>query len=65
MAGCVPGAVPPFGSVFGVSTLVDPSLEKQGEIINFNIGLRSRSVSMKTKDYLSLEKPTVLSFTTD
>ena len=49
VTGCVPGAVPPFGSVFKVKTLVDPSLEKQGEIINFNCGLQSQSVSMKTQ----------------
>ncbi len=64
VAGCIPGAVPPFGSVFGVPTLVDPSLEAQGDIINFNCGLRSQSLTMKTKDYLSVEKPAVFTFTT-
>ena len=35
--GCIPGAVPPFGSIFeGVSTYVDNSLKEQGDTINFN-----------------------------
>ena len=65
LTGCIPGAVPPFGSLFGVQTIVDPSLEAQGEVINFNCGLRSQSLSMSTKDYLKVENPKILSFTTD
>ena len=57
------GAVPPFGSVFGVQTYMDPSLMEQGEIINFNVGLRTHSVTMKGADYLEIEKPKVLKFT--
>ena len=44
--GCRPGAVPPFGSVFRTSTLVDESLQKQGDTINFNCGLRTHSIRM-------------------
>lgn len=65
VTGCVPGAVPPFGSVFKVKTLVDPSLSAQGEIINFNCGLQSQSVTMRTEDYFKVEQPAVLDFTTD
>ena len=55
---CIPGAVPPFGSVFGIRTLLDKSLIEQGDTINFNCGLRTHSLCLKTKDYLALEKPT-------
>lgn len=65
LTGCIPGAVPPFGSVFGLQTYMDPSLSKQGETINFNIGLRSQSLQMATKDYIEVEKPIVETFTTD
>ncbi len=57
LTGCLPGAVPPFGSVFSTPTVVDRSLLDQGETINFNAGLRTRSVNMKTKDYIDIEKP--------
>lgn len=38
ISGCIPGAVPPFGSLLKTkaNTLVDPSLQKQGTSINFN-----------------------------
>jgi Ala-tRNA(Pro) deacylase len=66
VTGCRPGAVPPFGSVFGVSTIVDESLKLQGETINFNCGLRTHSMRLKVDDYLSLEKPKLISaFTED
>ena len=64
VAGTLPGAVPPFGSLFsGVVTLVDRSLLTQGDTINFNAGLRTRSVMhLRVADYLALEKPTVCDF---
>ena len=58
VTGCVPGAVPPFGSCFGLRTFVDESLRKQGDTINFNAGLRTFSVSMTFDDYFAVEKPT-------
>ena len=33
---CIPGSVPPFGSVLGLQTYADISLE---DVLNFNIGL--------------------------
>ena len=65
VTGCRPGAVPPFGSVFGVSTIVDESLKLQGETINFNCGLRTHSMRLKVDDYLSIEKPKLISVFTE
>lgn len=62
---CLPGAVPPFGSVFGVPTLVDESLRAQGDLINFNCGLRTHSVKMGVKDYLDIEQPKVIGVFTE
>ena len=53
----MPGAIPPFGSIFGVKTFVDESLLKQGEVINFTAGLRTCSIQMNGKQYIELEKP--------
>jgi Ala-tRNA(Pro) deacylase len=59
---CLPGAVPPFGSAFGVKTLLDPSLIKQGDSINFNVGLRTHSMNLKVEDYLKAENPEIVEF---
>ena len=76
VTGCLPGAVPPFGSVFQnssgeddddsgvVVTYMDKSLREQGEIINFNAGLRTRSVEITLEDYVRIEKPLECSITT-
>jgi len=53
---CLPGAVPPFGSLFGIATWVDASLDAQ-QGINFNIGLRTESCAMDLTEYLAIEKP--------
>ena len=63
ITGCIPGAVPPFGSVWGLRTFVDAGLEEQGAEINFNVGLRTRSVSMSVADYLRVEAPTLVHVT--
>lgn len=63
LTGCIPGAVPPFGSLWGVKTYVDQSLFDQGDTINFNAGLRTTSVSISTEDYKKVENPTVGQFT--
>jgi Ala-tRNA(Pro) deacylase len=71
ITGCVPGAVPPFGSLFDtaaaggpVRTVLDASVRAQGPVINFNAGLRTLSViALPVEDYLRLEQPTELEFT--
>ena len=65
VTGCLPGAVPPFGSVFGVQTIVDESLGIQGDTINFNCGLRTHSIQMLYKDYIALEKPSKIAIFTE
>jgi prolyl-tRNA editing enzyme YbaK/EbsC (Cys-tRNA(Pro) deacylase) len=67
VTGCIPGAVPPFGSLWrgkGVwRTVVDRSLLEQGDEVNFNAGLRTRSVvGLKVAAYLAVEDPLVAVF---
>ena len=60
ITGCVPGAVPPFGSAWGLRTLMDTSVQEQGATINFNAGLRTFSVlGLSVADFLRVEAPTV------
>ena len=50
------GAIPPFGSLFGISTLCDTALGESVEI-NFNAGERTVSIRMDYNDYLAAEEP--------
>lgn len=63
VARCLPGAVPPFGSQFNIPTptFVDTSLSFV-DVINFNCGLRTRSVKMTWRAYLALEAPQIADF---
>lgn len=56
--GVQPGGVPPFGNLFGLEVIVDPSL-LQNEKIIFNAGDRSFSVGMKSAEYVEVVKPLV------
>jgi Ala-tRNA(Pro) deacylase len=56
MTGLAPGSIPPFGSLFGLPTFCDERLG-ENEVINFNAGDHSISVSMRYADYLAAEKP--------
>ncbi len=59
--GCEPGGVPPFGNLFGLRVLVDPSIAEQ-ELIDFNAGERTRSIEMRADDYLRLVRAEIVPF---
>lgn len=59
--GCEPGGVPPFGNLLGLRVIVDPSLLAQ-EWIDFNAGERTRSVEMRSADFLRLSGAEVVPF---
>lgn len=63
LTGLPPGAVPPFGSLFGLPTYCDTRLATN-ERINFNAGNNSISVSLRYEDYLKVENPTLGPFAT-
>lgn len=54
--GVLPGGVPPFGNLFGLTVYVDNGLLKNEKIV-FNAGDRSFSIGMKTVDYVSIVNP--------
>ena len=56
LTGLTPGAIPPFGSLFGLTTLCDERLGEQA-VINFNAGDHAISISMSFDDYLRAERP--------
>jgi Ala-tRNA(Pro) deacylase len=61
LTGLVPGSIPPFGSLFGLTTLCDTRLA-ENETINFNAGDHSISISMRYDDYVRVERPELGSF---
>jgi Ala-tRNA(Pro) deacylase len=61
LTGCAPGAVPPFGNLFGLSVLVDEALTRVDEIA-FNAGSREVSLTMRCADFLRLAGARVVRF---
>ncbi len=60
--GILVGGIPPFGNLFNLKVIVDPSLLQNKKII-FNAGDRSFSIAMNSNDYLNLVKPEVVEVT--
>ncbi|MDP3917775.1 MAG: YbaK/EbsC family protein [Candidatus Woesebacteria bacterium] len=52
------GGVPPFGNIFGLKVISDPSLFSNEKIV-FNAGDRRFSIAMMSKDYKMLVKPEI------
>jgi Ala-tRNA(Pro) deacylase len=58
---CEPGAMPPFGKLFGLPVYCDSGLAKQADI-EFNAGTHVDTVRMAYAAFAQLENPTVASF---
>lgn len=56
LTGLPPGAIPPFGQLFGLATHCDERLAAL-PTINFNAGDRAISIAMAAADYLAVERP--------
>lgn len=52
------GAIPPFGSLFGLEVIVDNKLFKNEKIV-FSAGDRKLSIAMKSGDYKRLVNPKI------
>jgi Ala-tRNA(Pro) deacylase len=53
LTACSPGAVPPFGNLFGLPVLVDEELTQREEVA-FNAGSNAASIVMRCEDFLRL-----------
>jgi prolyl-tRNA editing enzyme YbaK/EbsC (Cys-tRNA(Pro) deacylase) len=58
------GSVPPFGNILELPTYFDRGLF-ENDVVNFNPGSTTHSISMKSADLKALVSPTVESFTKD
>jgi len=61
LTGCAPGAVPPFGNLFGLPVLVDEALCRH-ERVAFNAGSNTVSITMRCDDLVRLAGATVCTF---
>ena len=59
--GCEPGAMPPFGNLYGVDVFVAKSLTEDEEIA-FNAGTHTELIRMSYKDFEKFVKPKILEF---
>jgi Ala-tRNA(Pro) deacylase len=59
--GCETGAMPPFGSLYGLPVLVDEIVTHDREIV-FNAGSHTELVRLGYEDFARLERPKVLKF---
>ena len=59
---CEPGVVPPFGRLYGLTTLVDSGLAESAEIV-VGANTRHEGLRMHFRDFQALEEPVRASFT--
>jgi Ala-tRNA(Pro) deacylase len=60
--GVEPGGVPPFGNLFALRVIADPTLFENEKIV-FNAGDRRFSVAMRSEDYRRLVNPEIVEIT--
>jgi len=58
---CDPGAMPPFGNLYGLEVYVDQSLTQDEEIV-FPAGTHSEAVKLRYQDFVNLVSPKVGEF---
>jgi Ala-tRNA(Pro) deacylase len=56
--GCAPGAMPPFGNLYGIPVWVDEALAREDEIA-FNAGTHEQTVHLRYADFARLVQPRV------
>ncbi len=59
---CDPGAMPPFGNLYGLPVVVDASLAAD-ETVVFQAGTHTETVRMRYDDFVSLVRPRVRDLT--
>jgi Ala-tRNA(Pro) deacylase len=60
---CEPGAMPPFGNLYGMEVYIAPSLAAEPEIA-FNAGTHTEVIKLSYRDFERLVKPKPLACTT-
>lgn len=58
---CQLGAEPPFGGLYGLTTIMERSMEKDDYIV-FQSGTHDKSIKMSMDEYMKLTHPCILDF---
>jgi len=58
---CEPGAMPPFGPLYGMEEIISSELSKDKEIV-FNAGTHSDLIRMKFNDFQKIVNPKIINF---
>jgi Ala-tRNA(Pro) deacylase len=58
---CEPGAEPPFGNLYNITTIMDKAMEKDDHIV-FQAGTHDKAIKLSMADYKRLVSPKVLGF---
>ncbi|NWG18971.1 MAG: YbaK/EbsC family protein [Chloroflexi bacterium] len=61
---CEPGAMPPFGNLYGMPVYMDRALT-ESETIMFQAGTHQDAISMRCDDFIRLVRPIVTEFERD
>ncbi len=61
LTGCLPGAVPPFGNIFGLPVIMDSALLSE-DIVYFNCGSHTISLRMSGSDLVAATKAQIEDF---
>ncbi|MBI2172785.1 MAG: hypothetical protein HYT73_01060 [Candidatus Aenigmarchaeota archaeon] len=61
VCGCEIGSVHPVGTLMNLKTYADRRI-LDNEYVNFNAGLHTASIRMKSRDFLSLVKPEIVDY---
>ncbi len=61
---CEPGAMPPFGNLYGLPVYLDRDLA-ECETIMFQAGTHQDAISMRSADFIRLVRPLIASFERD
>jgi len=61
VTGCEIGSVSPFGQIFGINAFFDKQVF-ENEVVEFNVGLHTKSVRMASKELLRVLSPKTLDF---
>ena len=61
ITGCVPGAVPPLGNLFGLPVYLDEQLTQRERVV-FNAGSNTVSITMLSADLVRVSAATVCRF---
>lgn len=58
---CEPGAMPPFGNLYGMEEIISEDLLRDKEIV-FDAGTHEELIKMKVSDFKELVRPRIVNF---